>query len=113
MSTTDKASIKEPLISTDAQKLGHQENWLVSDGSKQPPFSKNDNIVIDREEIPVTNTKWNKFVYFMINCYELLILTLTLCLSVYQDDATTFIYLFCMQAVLHFSLLNRGAQTGL
>jgi hypothetical protein len=49
----------------------------------------------------------------MINCYELLILTFALCLSVYQDDTTTFVYLFCMQGVLHFSLLNRGAQTGL
>jgi|LauGreDrversion4_2_1035121.scaffolds.fasta_scaffold271076_2 hypothetical protein len=49
----------------------------------------------------------------MINCFELLILTFALCLSIIQDDTTTFIYLFFMQAVLHFSLLNRGAKTGL
>ena len=38
------------------------------------------------------------------------LITLGLCLAIYQDDAASFIYMFLIQYLLFFSMKGRGEQ---
>lgn len=43
-----------------------------------------------------------------INLFEIVVITLSLSLTVYQDDASSVIFMFMMQYTLFFTMRNRG-----
>lgn len=61
-------------------------------------------------EVYLKETRWNNVKVFIINCYEMFLITLGLCLAIYQDDASSFIYMFLIQYLLFFSMKGRGEK---
>lgn len=55
---------------------------------------------------------WNKLLVLLINMFEITIITLSLSLTVYQDDASSVLFLFLMQLTLYYSMRNRGNEVG-
>lgn len=44
----------------------------------------------------------------MVNCYEIILISLGLALSIYQDDASSFVYQLLMQVLLFYSVVEMG-----
>lgn len=62
-------------------------------------------------EVYLVPSRWNKLKVFAANSYEMLLITMGLALSVYQEDFFTFVYQFMMQGLLYFSMRDKGAYT--
>lgn len=61
-------------------------------------------------EIYIPPTKWNKFKLFIANFYETFLIILCLALSIYQDDASSFLFQLLILGVLYFSKHGMGAR---
>lgn len=62
---------------------------------------------IDRE-VYVEPTKWNKIKLFIANVFEVILLSLGLGLSIYQDDLISFVYLLFVLWLLYLAGRDMG-----
>jgi hypothetical protein len=97
-----KNDLRKPAVAPNiASKSENEQNDLSQPLlEKQPAYN----------ELYLVPTRWNKFKVLLANSGEMSLLTLGLCLSVYQEDFFTLVYQFLLQVLLYFSMKEFGAN---
>ena len=62
-------------------------------------------------EVALLDTRWNRFKVFAANSFEMVLITLGLCLSVYQEDFFTIVFQLLLQWLLFHSMRDKGKNT--